>query len=351
MNRRVFLLLLVLFLLLFPKLLHPKGAYHYRMPEKSEGINPSAITVVGAFRDYIIKEDDTLLDVARNFDLGYQELVLFHPDIDPWVPPAGKKIKIPSFWVLPIFNTRGIVINIPEFRLYLYLKEIQMVKTYPIGVGVLDWPTPFGSFKVVERTRNPTWHIPPSLQEKYGRKYIPPGPDNPLGDYWLRLSNYDYGIHGTNSPWGIGRLVSHGCIRLYPEDIDELFSLVKLGTPVEIIYEPIKIGFNDGHIFVEAHSDIYNKLPEALLYTTKKLFSYRIWKEVDLDLLVQALEEKKGVPVDITKKKERAVTESLPPLIGFTSAILFQKSSHTFLQPLQPYGQQLQPFWQQPRPY
>jgi len=303
MGKKAFPLLLLLFLLLLPGKLHPKGAYHYCMPENRGGIDPSANTVIGAFRDYTIREEDTLLDIARKYDLGYLELVILHPDIDPWVPPADKKMKVPTSWVLPIFYKRGIVINIPELRLYLFLKGIQMVKTYPIGVGVLDWPTPFGSFKVVEKTKNPTWNIPPSIQEEYGTRFIPPGPDNPLGEYWLRLSNNDYGIHGTNSPWGIGRLVSHGCIRLYPEDIEELFSLVKLGTPVEIIYEPIKIGFKDNHIFIEVHPDIYHKIPDLLLHSAKKLFTYRIWEEVDLDLLVQALEEQTGIPVDITRKK------------------------------------------------
>jgi len=274
------------------------------MPEKGAAVDISVNTVIGACRDYIIKEKDTLLDIARNFDLGYRELVLVNPEIDPWVPPAGKRIKVPTCWVLPIFYKRGIVINIPELRLYLFLKEIQMVKTYPIGIGVLDRPTPFGDFRVVEKTKNPTWNIPPSLQEKYGRRFIPPGPENPLGEYWLRLSNYDYGIHGTNSPWGIGRLVSHGCIRLYPEDIEELFSLVKLGTPVKIIYEPIKIGFKDGHIFIEVHPDIYKKIPDPLLYSVEKIFQYRVWEKIDFDLLVHALEKQNGIPLDITRKRK-----------------------------------------------
>ncbi len=303
-RKRVFsLLVLLLSLASIPGKLYPMGAYHYRLPENKGGIDPSAHTVIGAFRDYVIKKEDTLLDIAKNFDLGYLELILLHPDIDPWIPPAGKKIEIPTSWVLPLFDKSGIVINIPELRLYLFLKEIQMVKTYPIGLGVLDWPTPFGSFEVLDKAKDPTWNIPPSLQEKYGRIFIPPGPDNPLGQYWLRISNQGYGIHGTNSPWGIGRLVTHGCIRLYPEDIEELYSTVDLGTPVEIIYEPTKIGFKDGRIYVEAHPDIYHKITDLLLYTAKKLFDYRIWEEVDLDLLVQALEEQKGIPIDITRKK------------------------------------------------
>ena len=159
------------------------------------------------------------------------------------------------------------------------------------------------SYTIVEKTQNPTWYIPASLQEEYGKTSIPPGPENPLGDYRLRLSRHNYGIHGTNRPWGIGRLVSHGCIRLYPEDIEELYSEVKLGTPVKIIYEPIKIGFKDGRIFLEVHPDLYNRISDPLLYTAKILFTYRVWEDVDLDLLVQALEEQRGVPIDITRKK------------------------------------------------
>jgi L,D-transpeptidase ErfK/SrfK len=296
-------LLVFLFLLVMPGSLHAQGAYPYQPPENQEGIDPSANTVIGAFRDYVITKEDTLLDIARNFDLGYNELVLAYPSIDPWSPPAGEKISIPTEWVLPSVNKKGIVINVPELRLYLFFNDIHMVKTYPIGIGVLDSPTPFGKFTIIEKTKNPTWNIPLSLQEKYGRKSLPPGPDNPLGAYRLRLSNYEYGIHGTNIPWGIGRLVSHGCIRLYPEDIEELFSLVKVGTPVEIIYEPIKLGLKEGHIFVEVHPDLYNETTDFLLHTAKKLFTAQIWEEVDLDLLAQALEEHKGIPIDITRKK------------------------------------------------
>ena len=147
MRKKTFPLLLLLFFLLVPGQLYPKGAYHYRMPENEDGIDPLARTVIGACRDYGIKQEDTLLDIARNFDLGYLELTRLHPHIDPWVPPAGKKLKVPTLWVLPIFHREGIVINIPELRLYFFLKKIQMVKTYPIGVGVLDWPTPFATLK------------------------------------------------------------------------------------------------------------------------------------------------------------------------------------------------------------
>ncbi|MBN1254581.1 MAG: L,D-transpeptidase family protein [Deltaproteobacteria bacterium] len=306
MTKKIYALLILLpLVLMVPGILFAKGAYQYRYPDQQVGIDPSAHTVIGTFTEHLIADKETLLDIARNFDLGYLDMILLHPNIDAWLPPAGEKITTPTTWILPDINkdAKGIIINIPELRLYYFLNDIKMVKTYPIGLGVLDSPTPFGSFSVIEKTKDPTWNIPSSLQEKYGRTSIPPGPDNPLGEYRLRLSNPDYGIHGTNSPWGVGRLVSHGCIRLYPEDIEDLFSLVNVGTPVEIIYEPVKIGFQEGRIFVEVHPDLYNKVSDLLIYTARKLFIYQIWEEVDLDLLVQALEEHKGIPIDITRKK------------------------------------------------
>jgi L,D-transpeptidase ErfK/SrfK len=300
--KRTLVILALLCCLVMAGKLYATGAYPYHNPEQDE-VSSATQTVVGEFQDYVVKENDTLLDIARNFDLGYLDIILFYPNIDPWIPPPGKKIAIPTAWILPDVDKKGIVINIPELRLYLFFDDIHMAKTYPIGLGVLDAPTPFGSYTIAEKTKNPTWNIPASLQEEYGRTSIPPGPENPLGDYRLRLSRHDYGIHGTNRPWGIGRLVSHGCIRLYPEDIEVLFSEVAVGTPVEIIYEPIKIGFKNGRIFVEVHPDLYNKISDPLLYAAKLLFTYRVWEEVNLDLLVQAIEEQRGVPIDITRKK------------------------------------------------
>jgi L,D-transpeptidase ErfK/SrfK len=296
-------LLMLVSLLLLPGVPFANGAYPYLFSKKKTGIDPSAATVIGASQDYIITKEDTLLDVARNFDLGYNEMVLAYPAIDPWLTPAGEKLSIPTEWVLPSVSNKGIVINVPELRLYLFFTDIKMVKTYPIGIGILDSPTPLGRFTIIEKTKNPTWNIPLALQEEYGRQSMPPGPDNPLGAYRLRLSQYDVGIHGTNIPWGVGRLVSHGCIRLYPEDIEELFNEVKVGTPVEIIYEPVKIGFKEGHIFVEVHPDLYSVITDLFIDTARKLFIYQLWEEIDVDLLSKAVEEHKGIPVDITRKK------------------------------------------------
>ncbi len=288
-------------LLLLPWIGWAGGAYPYRFPDPKMRFDPNANTVIGLPGEYIIKEKDTLLDVARDHGLGFNELEILYPELDPWVPPRGMKLIIPSQWVLPPTQKYGIVINIPEMRLYYFFKSIRMVRTYPIGIGDLGWFSPEGTFWVAEKRPKPTWYIPESLQEKYGMKQMAPGPDNPLGDYWLGLSISGYGVHGTNFPWAVGRLVTHGCIRLYPEDIAKLFPMVAVKTPVEMIYEPVKLGLQHGRLFVEVHPDIYGKIPDFLEYGLTKIQASGWAARADRDLFLKALEEKKGLPIDITE--------------------------------------------------
>ncbi|RLA95166.1 MAG: L,D-transpeptidase [Deltaproteobacteria bacterium] len=288
-------------MLLLPSSLGASGAYPYRMP--TEVFDPNADTVIGTMRQYRVKEEDTMLDIARHFDLGYNELMLLYPEVDPWLPPVGEVLRIPTRWVLPLFDKRGIVINVAELRLYLFLPEIGLVKTYPIGIGVREHPTPFGTFKVVEKEKDPTWDIPPSLRAEFGgRLQIPPGPENPLGAYWIGLSGGSYGIHGTNSPWGIGRLVSHGCIRLYPEDIERLFPLVEVGMPVKIVYEPVKFGLERGKVYVEVHPDIYHRCQDLTAHGVDLALSSGLMPYINLPPLLRALKEKEGIPVDVTRR-------------------------------------------------
>ena len=295
------LISLVLIVLPHSLLFARDGAYTYRFPTRPYGNDIQAITVIGSLQTYVIQKDDTLLDIARNFDLGFSEIQLPYKDLDPWVPPEGLELNIPTFWVLPEGKWNGILINIPEMRLYYFFKKISMVKTFPIGIGVTENTTPIGRFYVKEKRVSPTWHIPLSLREKYeGRKSIPPGPENPLGSHWLGLSVRGYGIHGTNFPWAVGRLVTHGCIRLYPEDIIRLYPMVPIGTPVNIIYEPIKIGFEQGRIFIEVHEDIYHRIPDPFQFTLKKLEEKGIKNIVDLEKMKEALDQRKGVPIEIT---------------------------------------------------
>lgn len=296
----------------FPSSLSASGAFSYFMPKGTGNTDSRAWTVVGGERDHIIQPKETLLDIARTYGLGYWELKALYRELDPWIPPTGVKLKIPTRWILPKTQHEGIVINVPEMRLYFFLKSIRMVRTYPVGIGVLDGKTPFGTFSVAGKVENPTWHIPPSIRREYdGRAIVPPGPENPLGTHWISLSRHGYGIHGTDFPWGVGRLVSHGCIRLYPEDIRNLYPLVRIGIPVEIIYEPIKFGFKGTRIFVEAHEDIYHQTPDLLHYGFAQLEQNGLKERVNLQRFAIALVERKGMPVDITLE-EKEFADKLP---------------------------------------
>ncbi|MBI5583278.1 MAG: L,D-transpeptidase family protein [Deltaproteobacteria bacterium] len=288
-------------LLLSAELAWGRGAYSYRFPDPKASLDAKADTVIGLMGEYVTHKKDTLLDIARDNNLGFNELECLYPDIDPWIPPEGTRLLIPTQWILPETAKFGLVINIAEMRLFFFNKSIQMVRTYPIGIGDEGWFSPLGTFYVAQKRKNPAWHIPESLQEKYQMKIMPAGPDNPLGDYWLGLSIPGYGIHGTNFPWAIGRLVTHGCIRLYPEDIERLFAAVPLKTPVEMIYEPVKIGFKQGRIFAEVHPDIYSRIPDLTAYGHGKVQKHKWADRIDLDLFTQVLQEAKGIPVDITR--------------------------------------------------
>jgi L,D-transpeptidase ErfK/SrfK len=215
------------------------------------------------------------------------------------MPRPGQNLVIPTQWILPSTKLFGLVINLPEFRLYHFIPKIEMVSTYPVGIGDVGWETPVAVSHVVYRQVDPTWLVPKSLRAKYGATFIPPGPNNPLGKYWLGLSLIGYGIHGTNSPWGIGRRVSHGCIRLYPEHIALLFENVYVNTPVEIIYEPVKIGFLDQNIFIEVHPDIYNRIPDMQARTFRRLHELGIFSDVSVSLVKDALEKQSGLPVRV----------------------------------------------------
>ena len=310
------MLLFLISLFGLPSSLSASGAFSYFIPKGTGNTDSRAWTVVGSERDHIIQPDETLLDIARSFDLGFWELKTLYQELDAWIPPEGLKLKIPTTWVLPKTQHEGMVINVPEMRLYIFIKSIQMVKTYPIGIGVLDGQTPFGTFFVTGKLENPTWHIPLGLREQYGGiATIPPGPENPLGTHWISLSRNGYGIHGTDFPWGVGRLVSHGCIRLYPEDIKNLYPLVNIGMPVEIIYEPIKFGFKGKRIFVEAHQDIYYQVPDFLQYGFMLLEEKGLKERINLQTFTIALVERKGMPIDITKTNEEKEFADKPTLL------------------------------------
>ncbi len=228
--------------------------YDFSVPRTGERADPSTSTIIGQEQERDVIAGETLLDIAREYHLGYEELVEANPGVDPWIPPAGLKIKIPAVWILPNTPRRGLVVNIPEMRLYYYLSESK-VMTFPLGIGMEGWEIPAGNYSIDEKRVDPVWHVPRSIQQEMETpvKVVPAGPDNPLGRYWMRLSMTSYGIHGTNNPWAVGRRVTHGCLRLYPEDIAFLFSRVPLKTPVTVIYQYAKVGMQGGKAYFQVY--------------------------------------------------------------------------------------------------
>jgi len=263
---------------------------------------PHADAVVGEVQWYSVKDNESLIEVARKFDLGFNSIVAANPGIDPFIPPAGTIITIPTAWILPVVSTRpSIVINLPEYRLYFFPKEpTGDIVTYPLGIGDEGTDTPVGRYKIAMKLIAPAWYAPKSIREKSPNvpSVVPPGPDNPLGSHALQLSSHGILIHGTNRPWGIGRRSSHGCLRLYPEDIVQLFKLVPKGTDVVIMNQAVKVAAKGERVFVEAHS--YRGQEANVLEVIDLLESRKLIAKTDGGKLLRALEEGKGLPVDVT---------------------------------------------------
>jgi len=269
-------------------------------------------SVIGQVRIYRIRKGDTLLDVARYFSLGWNEIIDANPYIDPWVPPAGSTILLPTEWVLPCCTYDGVVVNIPEMRLFFFHRSKEnpgttLVHTFPVGLGRDDWRTPTGKFKIRGKTLNPQWNIPESIRKEHiadrgdPRTFIAGGdPENPLGRHRIELTLPMYGIHGTNIPWGVGMQVSHGCVRLYPEDIERLFPLVPIGAPGEFAYQPVKVGVRDGAVCVEAHRDIYGRAPAQYREAAAAFTRAGLGDRRDEQGLLRALEDTSGMPVRVT---------------------------------------------------
>lgn len=258
--------------------------------------------ILGNVSTYTIEKDESLIEIARKFDIGFNAINEANPGLDEFLPGKGKTLNIPNEWILPdVRHREGIVVNISEMRLYLFHgKRTQSVITYPIGIGDEGKDTPVGAYRIIEKIVNPYWNVPESIRKEKPAlpKVVPPGPDNPLGTHALRLSLPTILIHGTDRPYGIGRRVSHGCMHLYPEDIPQLFDLVSIGEHVTIIREPVKIGVGHGRVYAEVHNDGNgNYLQEALNQLTMK----SLIEKIDLHKLTRVVEKMNGIPTDITK--------------------------------------------------
>ncbi|WP_243372165.1 L,D-transpeptidase family protein [Geotalea sp. SG265] len=257
---------------------------------------------IGLVNLYRVLPGESLVEIARAFNLGFNEIADANPGVDPFIPPPGVAIVLPSAWILPRSAIQeGIVVNLAEMRLYLFLPGARRkVMTFPVGIGEAGRETPLGSFSVMEKLIDPVWHVPPSIRREKPEleKTVAPGPENPLGARALRLSVKDLLIHGTNRPWGQGRRVSHGCIRLYPEDILQLYDAVPVGIKVTIVSQPVKIGSGGSRIYAEIHrAEGTDYLAQALALLDEEGLLGRI----DLQKLKVAIYRKEGIPVDISR--------------------------------------------------
>jgi L,D-transpeptidase ErfK/SrfK len=266
-------------------------------------------TVIGSMKTYKVNGNESLIEIARNFGVGYNEIVDANPSLDPFLPGNNADVRIPTAWILPDVNSHeGIVINLSEMRLYYFFKQKKslLVRTFPIGIGDEGNDTPVGNFKIVEKIKNPSWHVPESIKKERPElpNVVPPGPKNPLGTHALRLSRRSYLIHGTNRPWAVGRRVTHGCIRLYPEDIPRLFQMVPNGTKVTIVRQPVKVGIKDDKVYIEVHKDDYERNTNYFSTAVELLKKKGLLKKVNTEKLYHVIREKSGVPVEISDFKK-----------------------------------------------
>ncbi|NJO12524.1 MAG: L,D-transpeptidase family protein [Gammaproteobacteria bacterium] len=275
---------------------------------------PPGVDVIGLEQSTVSRFEDTLPDIARRYGLGYEEILAANPGADPWLPGDGLQIVLPTRHVLPENLRQDVVINLPEHRLYYFPKprdgQPAYVITHPISIGQMDWNTPLGVTTIVAKRKKPTWYPPESIRKQHAAqgdplpKAVPPGPDNPLGDYAMRLGipGGAYLIHGTNRPVGVGMRVTHGCIRMYPEDIESLYSLVPVGTRVTILNQRLKTGWIDGVLYLEVHPPLPAEPPTTLTELTRKLVDATREQSVRINwpAAERALSEAQGMPVAVS---------------------------------------------------
>jgi len=280
--------------------------------------------LLGDRRDIEVGRTDTLVGLALEHGVGYVELRAANPDVDPWLPSAGETLRLPTRKIAPRAEGAGVVVNRAEMRLYVYRDDVP-VWAAPISLGRDGYQTPLGRMPIGQKNKNPNWYPTQSHREENPElpRVVPSGPDNPLGDYAVRLGHTAYLLHGTNRPMSIGRQVSRGCIRLYPQDIEHLFGQVSLGMDVRIIDAPVKIAFHEGRLYLEiapsvdqvrafdlggeAPVDPYRQIRPLLLEAVGDLASEIDWSEVE-----RIARERRGLPEPVSAPISRELGSSVP---------------------------------------
>lgn len=278
---------------------------------------------VGDMATYTARYEDTLVHIARDYGLGYVEIRSANPGVDPWIPGKDREITLPLRHLLPDSPHEGIVINLPEMRLYAYVNKEKAPVTYPLGIGRDGLETPTGQTSIVRKVAGPSWRPTERMRKEKPElpEIVPAGPENPLGTHALYLGWPEYAVHGTNRPFGIGRRVSSGCIRLYPEDIKSLYQKIEPGTPVYVVDQPVKAAWIEGTLYIEAHADMAQaqEMEETGQISTTSLFDSdlaRIMKSagkdeslVDWALVRNVIRERKGYPVAVAHRTQEKTPE------------------------------------------
>jgi len=256
--------------------------------------------IIGAPSIDLVLQDDTLLDVAWRNRLGFERVERLNPDVDVWIPDPGTVVRLPTEHVLPDAPQRGLVVNVPEMQLYDFTVGAEP-EVFAVAIGDQMDPSLVGSFRIGEKRLHPAWRVPASIRAERPDlpAVVPPGPDNPLGDHWMTIGSTSYGIHGTNNRWSIGREATHGCLRLYADEIARLYARTRTGTPVALVYQSVKLGQRGGGIFVEAHPDPYDRAPHREQRAADRLRALGLWDRVDRNLFERAVAEARGVPTQI----------------------------------------------------
>ncbi|MBT2969805.1 MAG: L,D-transpeptidase [gamma proteobacterium symbiont of Ctena orbiculata] len=281
---------------------------------------PEGEDVVGQIFTLTTRYEETFSDIARIYDIGYRQMVAANPDVDPWLPGEGSEVVIPQQYVLPPGPRKGLVINLAELRLYYFPEDRPVVITYPIGIGREGWSTPTGETQVIGKKKDPSWTVPESILEEHEAEgdplppVVPPGPENPLGNRAIYLGMNGYLLHGTNKPYGVGMRVSHGCIRLYPENVERFFEEIEIGVPVRIVDKPFKAGWLKGELFIQVHPPLaeyveqrghnYTELVDAVI---SKLEQDE--RRPDWDQLYTIIEQKTGIPMPLFLWQGKAVAD------------------------------------------
>jgi len=253
--------------------------------------------LVGAPPNDLIEPGDTLLDVAYRHRLGFDRVARLNPGVHHWIPAPGTVVQLPTEHILPDAPRTGLVINVPEMQLYDYTVGPEP-EVFAIAIGDQMDPSLVGAFRIGRKREHPTWTVPASIRAEKPQlpAVVPPGPDNPLGDHWMTIGTTSYGVHGTNNPWSIGREATHGCIRLYNDEIARLYARTRERTPIRLAYQTVKVGQRDGTIYVEAHPDLYGREPERTTVALQRIYELGLADFVDPLAVQRVAEEARGAP-------------------------------------------------------